>query len=299
MARLDADKRTALYERISPFYKETRNMVFTAEPFEDQKEEFLLRKYRMCIVLKILHEFNIHCSLNNLPDIINIFADYGRNILDPNDPCEYYEAYESFLNVFSVYGLRILKDALQDTGWEVYCCHDLADFENLPEDILEHAKLFIEYYWGMMKTSNKDYYGYEYYNTHSEKLEGLGFSPSSPPSFAAPYGSIILTNERLRKMIGICENDMELRECKEYKELRKFRDFYLYDNFHVEYYHADLQEKDWKFLCYVFAEELSYSKLTTMHLLNYEAVIFLLLADMVAEEFFEKYDGGKPDGEID
>lgn len=251
-------------------------------------KEILMRKYRIIKCIKCLGRMG---RIDLVKDIR--LPEIGDTILYmefPSDELEYDDVWQTSLMevqaTLNEFGEQYLTQCLQDTGWKVTYIAALESYEDLGEAVIKKCRDSIDFHWNALNELTDD-------ECHSEYLTALGCRAAGYYSFY-PDCNVVLTNENIRQMLLVCGKNPCLQKWEEYKEFRKFWDFSLFDRFFPDISNPDFGDSEWVCLNYMLGE-ITHERIeeTGFYQLNYETVICLMLADMVAEEFMERYHAEK------
>lgn len=290
MKKLNPEKRRQLSDKAWKLYSEISMLLISRPSAQDVYEltpyEMLLRKYRMIRCVKLLLEFDLCEGLSEiaLPDLDKVFEDYHQMHANRTEEGEYEidEIYD-YRKQLDDFGEDYLAYCLKDTGWCIHYIGDIEEYEELPPDVIQGCMDAVNYHWNALG-------GYEPEYLPSEYLTSLGCEPYDNGYVFSPDCNLILTNTTIKQMLRICEKHKEYKTWQEYREMDALRSFALFDRSFSDVTNYDLSERDWCCINYLLGRvSLERDEDVSMYLLNYEAVIFLMLADMVANEFMEKY----------
>ena len=296
MERLNAVKRKAVYDMVKEFMENIYNPRSVIMPFDVKAEDFLIIKYRLLICIKILQQFGRHegfkRSLSILPDkeilslrSLNAYEDISDRFFDAKE----------LMNRFSYHCYQFLCAALKETDWKIFECTHICDYENLPDRVLEKLRETIEVHWGMMIRANEEYYGYPAFITDSKVMKEKGFSPkdyNQEQGDIVPAENLIMTNERIEKMLRICRKEDKHLDSAEYAEMKKYNQW-IFSESYASYCILNLKDENWCCINHFFGEDEQTEETILQHTMEFESVIFLLLADMAAEDFLEHYEEEK------
>ena len=296
MEQLNAVKRKAMYDMLEKFMENIYNPRPVTMPFDVRAEDFLMIKYRLLTCIKILQQFGRHeefdRSLTILPDVeitcirsLNAYEDISDKFFDAKE----------LMNRFAYHSYQFLCAALKETDWKIFECIHICDYEDLPDRVLEKLRETIEEHWGLMIRSNEEYYGCPVYVTDSEVMEKKGFSPKDYNHQyvdVVPAENLIMTNERIEKMLHICRTEEAYRNSAEYAEIQKYS-HWIFSEAHVSYCILNMNDENWCCINYLFGEDEQTTKTILQHTMEFESVIYLLLADMAAQDFLARYEKEK------
>ena len=247
-------------------------------------KEILMRKYRIINCIKCLGRMGRIDIVKDLklPELRDVF-DY----MDiPLEELVYDDAWQcslmKILAVLNEFGEQYLLQCLKDTGWKVSYIVSLEFYDDFESDIVVKCKDSIEFHWKAINEINDEEY-------ESEFLTSLGFEANGYYDFY-PDCNVILTNEKIRSMLNICRKESNCCNWEEYKEFRKFLSFSLFDRYYPDVSNSDFRDSDWVCINYLLGE-IAHDRVeeTGFYQLNYETVICLMIADMVAEDFMARY----------
>lgn len=289
MERLSKDRREELRNKIKRLYME-------ASDYQDENEcaycvselewqELVVIKYRIASCIKLLQEYGLAEPLKELeiPDIGSMFLSYtytGKSgIFEKED---WFDFLSIYINSLVGFAEEYMEKLLENTEWKIFYISELKEYESLPRDVLEKLNGAIEMHWEALNESYSE-------DQISEHLSSMGFKPCGYYDFYPTY-NLVLLNNNIKRMIEICEKDKEYKTWDEYKEFEKLKTFYLLDRFFPEVSNRDMNDPSWCCISYLFGEVMTHRvEECGLYQLNYEAVLYLLLADMAASVFLEKY----------
>ena len=299
MTRINKNQRRALYSFVKPLWDtgyETTGAE--AEPDFIEAEEFLMRKYRLAFCMKILQKYGITEKFHKdikIPAAENIIFRYAEE--GENEESYWDEPWE-LISMTGYVANEYLELALKETSWDIYRFFDIQDYEELlgNEKVFNRIRKFIERHWGMMKATNQEYENK--FLADSETLAKMGLSPDPDEAevfYFNPSQNIVLANEKIAKMLNICRTEEKYRQCEEYDELILLTDITLFERRIGDFSIVGTSEENWCCYMYLQGEYITEEKYELIggHQLTYESVIFLLLADMAAEDFLERYEEEK------
>lgn len=303
MTRLDRKQRQEIYALLKPLWDtgyETTGAV--ADPGNIGAQEILMRKYRLAFCMKILQKYGLAKDIDKntkLPVTEKIISKYSYEYTDEecysDDPWETIDMISSMSN-------KYLDTTLKQTSWSIYRFYDLPDYEKIIENekVFNRIERFIERHWGMMIATNNEYS--EQFVEESEILTNLGLSPDQAEAagfYFAPSQNLVLANKKIEKMLKICRAEDRYKQSNEYTEVLWLISRSVFERWINDVTIHGTPEMNWCCFMYPQGEYVTDGayELIGEHQLNYEAVIFLLLADMAAEDFLERYEqekGGEP-----
>lgn len=296
MERLNADERSKIYDMTLEFMENIYHHRSIIMPFNVVAEDFLIIKCRLLYCIKFLQNFDLHESFDKSEEII---PDCDIKSLLTND--KYEDIYDKFeesqelMNRFAYHSNQYLLAVLKQTSWNIYECVHISDYEHIPERVLEKLKDMIEIHWGMMIQANKEYFRYPAFNTESTVIKQKGFSPKDYDSLCndiVPSENLILTNEKIERMLKICDMQKQYLFSQEYAEIQKYN-CSLFEELLSACCIPNFKDKNWCCISYLMGEDQQTTETILQHTMEFESVIFLLLADMAAEDFLERYEQEK------
>lgn len=230
----------------------------------------------------MLNKFGIKKSFLELelPFCDDVFIYYNENAILSGYWYDYVSNYVCELEEF---GEIYLSYCLEDTSWSIEYIHTLEDYEKMSSEEIQKCKEAIDFHWAALNNSC----GRE---LTSDYLSEQGIVPLE---FDGSYidGILILRNEKIRKAMHIWKTEEKYQKSKEYIEFQKVSDIILLDRYFPYMSNVDMKDTDWVCISYVIGE--IYDGVVEdvgLHQLNYEAVIFLILADMIAVDFLDHYE---------
>lgn len=289
MKKLNCERRKQLSNRVQEIYLEISEILISwpsaQAVYELTSFEIMLRKYRLIRCVQLLLEFNLCEDFLNiaLPNFDNVFKDYYQMHFYQTEEGEYeidniYD-YRDQLNNF---GELYLAYCLKNTTWCIHYIGEIEEYEGLEADIIQSCMCAVNFHLSALCDYDED--------LQSEYLSSLGCEPYHSGYIYSPECNLILTNTTIKQMLWICENYKEYQTWEEYQEMEAICRFSLFDRIFSTVTIPDLSEQNWCCISYPLGRvSLERDEDVSMYLLNYEAVIFLVLADMVANEFMEKY----------
>ena len=295
MARLTKEKREQLENLILPLAESGFKTSDAAISVDTMKRtEFLMRKYRFATCVKILQHFGIELEFDSkkrrLPDTWEIFLEIPAD----NPDTEYCvcDARTEEASDLSRLAWSYLNTVLRGTDWVINYCEVLDDYLELPEEFTERAKDMIKMHAGLI--FYQDFIRqHEFSKKDLEVCAKFCIEPSYEEFYCdiALDGNLILRNKKIERMLDLCSQDEKYRETPLYVEFKKLSSFILLDRRFEEFsMSCNLDKEHWCCINFVLADVIhDYEENVGLHQLNYETVILLLLADMIADEFLENH----------
>lgn len=286
MARLNIEERKKLYSLAWNAYTNSMSIMDINDMCAYCMEEvvpgeILMRKYRIVYCINILNKFGLGENLTqlHLPNIDNIFWVYNK---PENIKYDWYDYLDNQIDDLIELGKMYLSYCLRDTNWQINYMCTLEDYEILNKEEIQECTDSINFHWEALNIHCDE-------EQMSEYLTSLGCEPLGMDDFYPAY-NLILRNERIKEAMSIWKSEKKYQEYEEYKEFQKVRHFILLDRYFIGVCNKDMENEDWVCISYIFGT-IVHDKVeeTGLYQLNYEAVIFLILADMIAADFLERY----------
>ena len=295
MGRLNHKERQELWNKLSVLFSDIMQIQMSSPSAQCEYEltpmEILLRNYRMIRCICLLSEFVLCKEFRNLslPNLEGIYIRYVEkeidNDVEQGSETDFYYDYRIMLEEFGEY---YLASCLHETEWKICYITELGEYEGLDPDIIKGCKMAVDFHWNALNECAGE-------DLKSDYLSSLGSEPYESGYIYYPEANLILTNDRIKQMLRICSANPKYQLWEEYSEMNNLRQFVLLDRMFADVSYTDLSEKDWSCISYPLGRvSLERDEDVGLFLLNYEAVIFLMLADMVALEFMEKYNAQIP-----
>ena len=295
MGKLDSKTRSDMMNLLETHYQQALSIVSVEEMCGKSSSvltpnELMFRKYRLAFCFKLMEKYGIldKIKFSHLPNVENLFWKYE---IDEDE--YFYNSWNEYpdaeINLFTMIGECYLLDCLEGTEWNIDYLYHITDYEELDSAILNDMKHVVEFHWSSMKSSNNQFQE-DVFITDSPKMEKMGFRADDDIE-CIPACNIVLTNKNIEKVIALCNEEEKFKSWKEYSELERYRKFILFDRYYAGFDEIDMSVSKWKYMNY-FLGELYYDEReeTGFYQLNYEAVLYLLLADMAATDFLEKLE---------
>ena len=290
MEKLNIESLKPLKRKVESFYEDSYILTDDYEcaycASELDPVELLLRKYRMAACINLLQEFprKVHLGEIYLPDIEKMFFNYDRD-----DGYYRYESdgwisyLEKTISEYIEFGELYLERCLKNTGWKLYFISEMDEYIGFSKTQIEHMRESIEAHW---KAANDD----QISKRTTEYLKSAGLSNEGYDDFYPIY-NLVLINEKISKVFSICKNSKGHKEWEEYQELLSVSRFYLLDRYFPFFCSKDINESEGVCINYMIGEIYSdRAEESGLYQLNYEAVLLLMLADMYADLFLERYE---------
>lgn len=248
--------------------------------------ELMIRKYRIASCVKALSELPLDIYLSDLylPDIDKMFLSYdGNRDYYAFESSEWLCYLENTLNEFIEFGELYLDRCLSNTNWQVYFVSEVDEYVHFSKELILHIKDSIEAHWRSTDDTQIE-------ETTKSYLTSVGLTNQGYEDLYAAY-NLILVNEKISKVIKICKKQKEYKEWNEYKELSSVSRFYLIDRYFPMFSSKDICESEGVCINYMVGEVYSdRAEECGMYQLNYEAVLYLILADLYAELFLKRFE---------
>lgn len=298
MAKLNKAERDELYTNISKRYDEVQhilNLKGMCSKYADamMPQEIMFRKFRIAYCLKELEKFGLMERMYNFNflDIEDLFYTYQCNDdLYEDEEEEYPYFIQEIIEVFNEFGDYYLRNLLAQTNWNIDYVIHITDYEKFPKEIIESMKDLIEVHWYCMEKANEIYFSDEMIEVESDYLQSLGLKPEDYYELY-PTVNVVATNNIVQQVIDICNKNQVYQEWDEFKEFSRYRNFILFDRYFPDLCTADISDNNWNYLNYYLGEiYMSDKEETGFYQLNYEAVVYMILADMAAEQFMNRYN---------
>lgn len=295
MGRLNKIKRNEIMSLLEQRYEQILSVLssddmcakcsLTLTPYE-----IMMRKYRLAFCIKLLYSFGLveKSIFQSLPDTEKLFFSYEKDedTVFFNGWIEYPEDLIYELNIL---GEQYLSCCLENTSWKIEYIQNIPDYEQIDEAMLNEMKDVVNFHWGSMRSANEQFEA-EVYQVESKVLEEKGFYAEDNIE-CIPECNIVLTNKKIETVLKLASIDNRLKRWKEYKELSRYRKFILFDRYYAVFDSLDISSDDWKYINYFLGEIFFAGREETgFYQLNYEAVLYLVLADKVAEDFLIRYE---------
>lgn len=288
MVKLCIDKRRELLSYVvggkfdNQYFMADRECAYYSGDMDAR--EVLMRKYRMITCIIIMKNFGYVDVIEELK-LLNA-EELFTYCYSLDEDAEYDECWQeqlvAYLSELVDFGTQYLSGSLRETGWNVHYITDLNEYENLSPEVIEKCRDAINMHWSALN----EYYGEK---LESKYLSALGCAPDSCYTFFADC-NVILTNDNIRKMVKICEIEQQYREWPEYNEMKKVKQFILFDRYFPDVSNINLDDKDWVCVSYLLGEvETDKLEEVGFYQLTYEAVFNLLVADQIAYDFLKRY----------
>ena len=288
MERLSRENRKDFMERAINLYESadavlSKRGFLSSSVYEMELREVLMRKYRMISCIKLLSAYGMEENFSDM-ELISFFDAYNSiNCMED----DYIDTFFEFIyNTCVDLNTDFLIRCLEKTDWELNIVETLEEYEGLSVNVIKRISGIISLHWELIKRS------YEPENAEcidSEYLRSLGCEPDGYYVDMYTDGNLVLVNKNVKEMLDICNNNKEYREWDEYKELEKIKCFRLFDRYYPDISLTDLEHNNWNCISYLMGRIAESEEEVSMVWLNYESVIFLVLADMVAKDFLERY----------
>lgn len=297
MTSIKKDKRQELLKYLERLQQNCDKCLVVSPSFHElNTKEILIRRYRILSCIKLLQIFGIYSLAEiEIPDIHEAFG-----IIPFSETENEYEDFDKHMEQ-DIYlcqtGKAFLSVILKDTNWKILYMEDLSDYMKLEKTILNKIQKAISIHLGLILSCKC------IIDTHLQVEEfarqtGIEADREMFNHEFFPTMNVILLNEPIEKMLQICQKEEKCREWEEYKEFIEILPLYLFDAFFADYSicsEITLDEKNdnktWEYFNYMLGEGISNSiEIARFSNLCYESVIRLLLADVIAEEFFNHYE---------
>jgi len=306
MERLSPEKRNELLDKAIELYMDSAKVSDITDVAEYRAEmtvaEVLMRKYRVIRCIKLLQEYGLADRFEGLEFVDMLKPDYLAPLsrICNEESEDYAELYEEVINdcvePLESFNEKFMGCCLKDTSWSVkfFTCMD--DYEYADKELLEHMRGVVEFHWYAMEYHQMVPEDENNLPIRYERLDSLGFKPDGDECYYPTY-NMVLQNSNISRMLRICKENKKYKEWEEYMELCKIRDFVLLDRSFIGLYERDMRKEDFIAIYYLCGEIcVEKQEEVGTYLLCYEAVLYLLLADMLAVDFLEKYDANDERG---
>ena len=279
---------------------------FSLSFYDISTKEILQRRYRMLSCIKLLQIFGMNVPADmKIPDICESFG------IAPFSETE--DEYEDFSNHMEQehqlheMGQSFLSAVLKNTGWKILFMKTMEDYMELEKPILKNIHESVSIHLGLILSCDRRIETHQkaeiFTNQTGIEADKEMLWEKFHDNFE-PMMNVILLNERIEEMLCICQEEDRYKEWEEYKDIQELLPLYLFDAFFASYsvcqdisMEKEEKKESWKYLNYMLGEGV-FDQIETVNfsMLCYESAVRFLLADMVAEEFLDRYgtkNGGK------
>ena len=290
MERLNTDRMEEFKNRALKLYNDSIALIDEEDPAycaaELAPRELLMRKMRLVTCIKLLSEFGFAKGLENLdfPDIEKMYMlnEIGKRGYYLLETVEWSDYLSSCTEIYSDLGEQYLKCALKNTDWEIYYITEIDEYNQLPEEVILKIQDLIEQHWD----AENIYCGE---NIQNEYLTSLGISASGYEEFYPLY-NLLLLNKKIERAYKLCKTNKHCKKWREYKTLNRISSFCLLDRYFPFISCKDLKSSEGVCVSYLMGEIFGDRvEEVGMYQLNYEVVLLLLIADMLAENILKRY----------
>ncbi len=283
MAGLTSEERNELRSHLEDGY-----FMFPRNYWETEPKELRYQKYRLVSVLLYLGQYGLGGEMRKeqLPDVENLY-DKWRRIYRGDD--DYIEDWEELmmtcLGELNCISELFLNEVLKETAWEIYVITEFEEYGILPGDVVERCADSISVHWQAL--NERDYKTYT-----SAFLSGHGCRAESYLEIYA-YGNVFLVNRRIAEALKTGEDNPGYRACPEYQEIIQGLSRQPFDNWFMDVSCTGLGDnREWLCKNFLLGECMDSQESVDFYQMNYEAVADLLLADMAAAQFIERFQKG-------
>lgn len=285
MVQLNAEKRMSLSHALSA----SLDLLFSGDDdhYLVSRQEFIMKKYRMVNLFYKLKEYGIDISFNLpvLPE--DAYQNYSL------DDEEYYDhmslEYDYQIDHITAELCKIndqfLHSALQDTDWNIHqfstYIHDIESEMN--DEQVQKCKDSVNAVWGLYNEDINN--GKEY---ASPRLEKLGCCPEPVyRDYFCPWCIILIENPNFSILNRELTSFPAYKQDPLYKELQYYFQWSLFGRY-FPFVNGDFLNSGYESYLTGYTISQDLIECCHFHNLNYEVVIFLMLAETAAKELIDK-----------
>lgn len=284
MVRLNSMERQKIYSLLMDGQTLIEDSI---NIWEIDPDEILMRKYRLSYCILLTHPFIQYDDivLPNIEDAI-----YCKNMV-LRDPSFVHRGMDEYIDSISMiyenlynFGEDFLFMVLKESNWIIHQFFHLSDYEALEDEQIKWCQNAISYFMGY-SISNDPQYRFD-----RKRFERLGCQPYIIDEFY-PDSGLLLHNPIITSVLQKCMEKPQYKQEPEYMEIKKLLSAFLFGRFFPDLCNkapkANTVFYESYLLCSFFCDQ---EETCDYHQINYETVIFYLLAEMASKDLLEKIE---------